>query len=248
MRTTDRVITFLAAASAALVTAVPAFAQEDWRAEAAARLPDTGELNLQMLNEGEVDGYMRLGWRRNGDRIEMFDRSMMMSADIFESMTAAMTDGDFAPLETLILWHQESAIMTLDTVAADGQVTGTQTILRPLSGEQSAPLALDLPEGVMPRAATFVLAPFMGLEPGESVTYDWYAVLANSVATVTVTAFEGGAVDTPAGRYEDTLRLEVRGTQPENDIFVSGGEVVRIDVVGRDMTFLRRPDPEPAAQ
>ena len=248
MKTTERVITFLAAASAALVTAVPAFAQDDWRAEAAARLPDTGELNLQMLNEGAVDGYMRLGWRRNGDRIEMFDRSMMMSADIFESMTAAMTDGDFAPLETLILWHQESAIMTLDTVAADGQVTGTQTILRPLSGEQSAPLALDLPEGVMPRAATFVLAPFMGLEPGESVTYDWYAVLANSVATVTVTAFDGGAVDTPAGRYEDTLRLEVRGTQPENDIFVSGGEVVRIDVVGRDMTFLRRPDPEPAVQ
>jgi hypothetical protein len=65
---------------------------------------------------------------------------------------------------------------------------------------------------------------------------------------VTVTAFEGGAVDTPAGRYEDTLRLEVRGTQPENDIFVSDGEVVRIDVIGRPMTFLRRPDPEPAAQ
>ena len=138
--------------------------------------------------------------------------------------------------------------MTLDTVAADGQVTGTQTILRPLSGEQSAPIAQDLPDGVMPRAATFVLAPFMGLEPGQSVTYDWYASLANSGATVTVTAFEGGAVDTPTGRYEDTLRLEVRGTQPENDIFVSEGEVVRIDVIGRDMTFLRRPDPEPTAE
>ncbi|MEN0653856.1 MULTISPECIES: hypothetical protein [Hyphobacterium] len=235
--------------AAAVLFGGSALAQDgDWRAAAAARLPDTGEMNLQMLNAGEVDGYMRLGWRRNDGRIEMFDRSMMMSADIFESMTAAMTDGDFAPLETVILWHQESAVMTLDTVASDGRVTGTQTILRPLSGEQSAPIELDLPDGVMPRAATFVLAPFMGLEPGESVSYDWYAVLANSVATVTVTAFEGGVVDTPAGRYEDTLRLEVRGTQPENDIFVANGEVVRIDVVGRDMTFLRRPDPQPVAQ
>lgn len=240
--------TIMTAALAALALPAAALAQDDWRAEAAARLPDTGEMNLQFVNAGEVDGYMRLGWRRNGERIEMFDRTMMMSGDIFESMTAAMTDGDFAPLETVILWHQESAIMTLDTVASDGRVTGTQTILRPLSGEQSAPIALDLPDGTMPRAATFVLAPFMGLDPGDSVTYDWYAVMANAVATVTVTAFEGGAVDTPAGRYEDTLRLEVRGTQPENDIFVSGGEVVRIDVIGRDMTFLRRPDPEPAAQ
>lgn len=236
------------AVCAALALSAQAGAQDDWRAEAAARLPDTGEMNLQFINAGEVDGYMRLGWRRNGDRIEMFDRTMMMSADIFESMTAAMRDGDFAPLETLILWHQESAVMTLDTLASDGQVTGTQSVLRPLSGEQSAPVALDLPDGTMPRAATFVLAPFMGLEPGESVTYDWYAVMASSVATVTVTAFEGGAVETPAGVYVDTLRLEVRGTQPENDIYVSGGEVVRIDVVGRDMTFLRRPDPEPAAE
>lgn len=238
----------MTAALAALVLPAASLALDDWRAEAAARLPDTGEMNLQFVNAGEVDGYMRLGWRRNGDRIEMFDRTMMMSGDIFESMTAAMTDGDFAPLETVILWHQESAILTFDTVTSDGRVTGTQTLLRPLSGEQSAPIALDVPEGVMPRAATFVLAPYMGLEPGESVTYDWYAVLANSVATVTVTAFEGGTVDTPAGRYEDTLRLEVRGTQPENDIFVSDGEVVRIDVIGRPMTFLRRPDPELAAQ
>lgn len=237
------------AAVAAFALPAAAIAQDDWRAEAAARLPDTGAMNLQLINEGEVDGFMRLGWRRNGERIELFDRTMMMSNDIYESMTAAMTDGDFAPLETLILWHQETAILTVETLAEPGRATGMRTVLRPLQGEEQTPLSLDLPDGVMPRAATFVLAPYLDLEAGESLTYDWYAVLGNAVATVTVTAFEGGPVDTPAGRYEDTMRLEVRGATPEdqiplNDIYVSGGEVVRIDVVGQDMTFLRRPDPE----
>lgn len=206
----------IAAASAAIALSAGASAQDaDWRAQAAARLPDTGEMNLQFVNAGEVDGYMRLGWRRNGERIELFDRTMMMSGDIFESMTAAMTDVEFAPLETLILWHQESAIVTFDTMAADGRATGTQTMLQPLSGEQSMPIDVALPEGVMPRAATFVLAPFMGLEPGQSVTYEWYAVLANATARVTVTAHEGGPVETPAGLYPETLRLEVRGATPE---------------------------------
>lgn len=226
-----------------------AAAQDDWRAEVAARLPDSGALNLRLINAGEEDGFMRLGWRRNGDRIELFDRTMMVSSDVYESMTAAMTSDDFAPLDTLILWHQDTAILTVETLAEPGRATGTRTVLRPMQGVEHAPLDVELPDGVMPRAATFVFAPFLDLEPGESLTYDWYAVLSNSVATVTVTAFDGGPVDTPAGRYEETLRLEVRGATPEdqiplNDIYVTGGEVVRIDVVGQDMTFLRRAEPE----
>lgn len=232
-----------------LLLTTAAAAQDDWRADVAARLPETGALNLRLFNEGEEDGFMRLGWRRNGERIELFDRTMMVSSDVFESMTAAMTADDFAPLDTLILWHQETAILTVETMAEDGRATGTRSVLRPMQGEEVSPLELDLPAGVMPRAATFVFAPFLDLAPGESITYDWYAVLPNTVASVTVTAFDGGPVETPAGRYEETLRLEVRGTTPEdqiplNDIYVTGGEVVRIDVVGRDMIFLRRADVE----
>jgi len=124
-------------------------------------------------------------------------------------------------------------------------------MMHPLQGRQEAPVDLPLTDGAMPRAATFLLAPYMPLEVGDSISYDWYAPIPNVVATVTLTAFEGGRVETPAGVYEDTIRVELRGAQPFNDIYLStdeNREIVRIDIVGQNMYFQRVPEPAPAAQ
>mgnify|MGYP001357910239 CR=1 FL=1 len=239
---------FTMAAIAAFAFPAAALAQDDWRAEAAARLPDTGELHMRLMFNGAEDGFMRLGWQRRYGTIHVYDRSMLASGELYETMTVDMRDGDFYPVSASIRFHQQAAIMTVDTEISEGRATGLRALLVPLQGEQEAPVDLDIPDGTLPRAATFILAPYLALSAGDAVSYDWYAPMANAVATVTVTAFEGGAVDTPAGRYEETLRLELRGASPENDIYVSDGEIVRIDIVGQDMSFLRLPDPEPAAQ
>ena len=57
--------------------------------------------------------------------------------------------------------------------------------------------------------------------------------------------YPGGTISTPAGDF-DTIRYEIRGGSPDNDVYVTRGEnrrVVRIDVVGQDMQFLAVPRP-----
>tara|TARA_R110002073_G_scaffold19336_18_gene70766 strand:- start:1116 stop:1859 length:744 start_codon:yes stop_codon:yes gene_type:complete len=239
------------ALAASLFVIGDAAAQEDWRAGALERLPETGEIHLQLLFEDAPDGFMRLGWVRGEDEITLFDRTMYASREIYETMTMTMDARDFAPRVTDMEFYQGAAIMTVDTTVADGRAIGMRAITHPIEPGREAPVDLELAEGAVFRPAIFMLAPYFGLESGDVLELAWYAPLGNGAATITLTAFDGGTVSTPAGDFSDTLRIELRGASPDNDIYVTTGEtrqVVRIDVPGQPMTFVRLPEPAPESE
>jgi len=233
------------------VMASVAGAQDDWRAHALAALPETGEMHLQLVYEDNADGFMRLGWVRGEDEIMLFDRTMYASMEIFETMTMTMDASDFTPRVTDMEFYQGASIMTVDTAVSNSRATGMRAITHPIDGGREAPVDLEIAEGAIFRPAIFMLAPYFGLESGDSLTLDWYAPLGNGAATITLTAFDGGTVETPAGEFTNTLRIELRGASPDNDIFISMGDdprVVRIDVPGQPMTFVRLPEAEPESE
>lgn len=84
---------------------------------------------------------------------------------------------------------------------------------------------------------------------GSETAFRWYGPLGNAFADVTITARPGGMIETPAGSF-DTIRYEIRGGTPDNDVYVTRGEerrVVRIDVIGQDMQFLAVPEADAGA-
>ncbi|MEE2526919.1 hypothetical protein V0U79_11100 [Hyphobacterium sp. HN65] len=233
---------------ATAVLSAPSLAQEDWRREAAAALPETGELHLQLLYEDEADGFMRLGWQRDdeGGVLRYYDRTMWASPEIYETMGASVDLETLAPIDVAIRFHQQSAILSVEAVAQDGVMTGGRSIIQPFVGEQAAPINVPVTEGMVMREAVFLLAQTLPLEAGDSISFDWFASMAGTAASVTITAVDGGRIDTLSGRH-DTIRLELRGSVPENDIYVTDTDgvrqVVRIDVLGQPMRFEALPVP-----
>ncbi len=223
-------------------TASPGLAQEPegWRAEAASRLPGSGEIHLGLFNDGEPDGYMRLGWQRGTEQLELYDRTMMPSAEVYETMTARVAAGDLSPLATEIIFYQGTSVFELQYVLTTDRVTGERRMSGPSAEARSSALDQPLPQGALLRAVTFLLPLALPREEGTTVTYSWFAPLSGRVEEVTLSASDGGRVETPAGVFE-TIRYELRGGSPENDIYVTregAPRIVRIDVLGQPLRFL----------
>jgi hypothetical protein len=229
--------------------ASPGLAQEDWRAAAAAALPDSGEMHLQMLVEGEADGFMRLGWQRDeaAGLIRFYDRTLWGSQEIFETLEGAVDIETLAPVEIDIRFFQQNAILTVAAQTEEGIITGERTFARPYADVQARPIDIPLTDSMIMRGAAFLAAQTMPLAVGESVSFDWFAPLGGIAESVTLTAFDGGMIETLSGEH-DTIRIEVRGGGTENDIYVTAHDgvrqVVRIDVLGQPMRFEAIPAPE----
>ena len=222
--------------------AAPALAQDDWRAESIAALPDSGEMHLQMLVEGEPDGFMRLGWQRDEDAglIRFYDRTMWASRQIYETVEGSIDDRTAAPVDIDITFFQQTGILDVEASEQGGVMVGSRRFTRPGADDQSAPIETPVTDGMIMRGAAFFLSQTLPLEIGDSVTFDWFAPLGGSAATVTLTLADGGTIETLSGTH-DTIRIEVRGGSPDNDIYVTANdgvrEVVRIDVLGQPMRF-----------
>ena len=82
-------MTFLTAAASLLLTANIASSTEatvqetSWREQVIDALGDPGEVHLILLNGGERDGFMRLGWFEQNGQIHIYDRTMMPSLEIY---------------------------------------------------------------------------------------------------------------------------------------------------------------------
>jgi len=219
-----------------------ASAQDSWRAEAVAALPPVGEMHLQLIVNDEADGFMRLGWAKDDESgvIRFYDRSMMASSELYETMGGSVDAVTLAPIDVAIRFHQQSTIFSIEATAQDGAMIGGQVATQPFAGQQSGEINTPITDGMVMRAAVFFLAQTMPLDAGDSIGFDWFAPLAGGAGTVSITAFDGGTIETIAGTF-DTLRLELRGAAPENDIFVTNNDgfrdVVRIDILGQNMRF-----------
>jgi len=229
---------------AAMAFALPATAnaQDDWRSEAVAALPPYGELHLQFIVADEADGFMRLGWTRNeaAGTLEFYDRTMWGAQEIYETMEGAVDAETLAPLDVSVRFHQGNAIMSVEASAQDGHMVGSRSMMQPNGGTQSAEIDVAISDGMVMRAAVFLIAQTLPLDVGESVSFDWFASLGGNAGSVTITAAEAVTIEAGGATY-DTIRLELRGENPENDIFVTDNDglrqVVRIDVLGQPMHF-----------
>lgn len=232
----------------AAALSAPGLAQDNWRSEASAALPESGELHLQLIYEGEADGFMRLGWQRDEEAgvLRYYDRTLWASPEIFETMGASVDLDTLTPIDVAIRFHQESAILSVEAMVDNGTIVGGRSLIQPFVGEQSAPINVPLTEGMVMRESVFLVAQTLPLDPGDSISFDWFAPLAGVAATMTITAVDGGRIDTLSGTH-DTIRLELRGSLPENDIYVTDNDgvrqVVRIDVLGQPMRFEAIPAP-----
>lgn len=232
------------AAAAAIASCATASAQEINFVDRIdpARL-ETGSIHLGLFFNGERDGFFHLGWQMDGDELHVFDRSMLASMEIYETMDVRLAARDLSPRTIDIRFHSGLDIFDFDVDFSEGSVSNTITTNRPRGQSGVQPLSAPLPDDSLARVTAFVIPATMEMAVGESLSLTWYAPLTHTVSDVTLTAVETVDIETPAGPYT-TTRIELRGGSPENDIFVDQetGEVVRIDVLGQDMRFLRLAD------
>ena len=181
-----------------------------------------------------------MGWQLDGDELHVFDRSMLASMEIYETMDVRRSANDLSPRTVDIRFHQGLDIFDFDVDFSDGSVSNTITATRPRGQSGVQPLTAPLPDDTLARVTTFVIPGTMDMAVGESLSLTWYAPLTHTVSDVTLSAMETVDIETPAGPYT-TTRIELRGGSPENDIFVDQetGDIVRIDVLGQDMRVLR---------
>lgn len=207
----------------------------------------TGGIVLDLHHAGEVDGFMRFGWHADGEEIVLWDRTMWASREIFETYEAHVGLAGLDPRRVAIRFHQGETLYRFATEFQEGEALGYVLIERPGQDEARQNLSAELPQGSVLRASVFMLAATLPLEVGEQIELDWYAPMDNAVSRITLSAVEAVTIDTPDGPV-DTIRLEQRGGQPPNDIFVIPGtrDVVRIDIVGQDLYFLARAGADPA--
>ncbi|WP_291845108.1 hypothetical protein [Maricaulis sp.] len=239
----------LAAIGAVMLLGVPAQAcaqaqdstrtEDDWRERLDQEVLAAGEIYLQLEYEGVADGFMRFGWQVDGDVIDIYDRTMWASREVYETMEARVRLEDLAPVSSDIRYHQAGNYYVFDVDFESGAANGQMHVVRPGQPEASQPVAQELEQGAILRASYFVVAAALPLEVGDSVTFNWYAVMGGEGAAVTLTAVEEVGIDTPAGHFT-TLRIEQRGGTPPNDIFIDreSGRIVRIDVGGQPMQFV----------
>ncbi|MGP1281452.1 MAG: hypothetical protein ACTS1X_00620 [Parasphingopyxis sp.] len=232
----------IALAAPMVMPAGHAAAQDSVGARTAAALPERGEFFLGLFNGGERDGFMRLGWIKGDDGVLLYDRTMMPSTQVYE--TLAFNLAPDLQFETVHLeFHRGTSYMNLDLEFADGRATGNRVVLR-LEDVEVQPVDVEIPEGTLPRPVAFLMPLVLPETDGSETAFRWYGPLGNAFADVTITARPGGMIETPAGSF-DTTRYEIRGGTPDNDVYVTRGEerrVVRIDVIGQDMQFLAVPE------
>ena len=203
----------------------------------------SGEIHLGLFLNGQRDGSFHLGWQLDGDDIHAFDRSMLASQEIYETMDVRLAANDLSPRSADIRFHAGLDIFEFDVDFEPNSVSNTITTTRPRGEDSTQTLSAPLPDGTLARVTAFILPAIMHLEVGESMRFDWYALLSHGVAQITLSAVERVEIETPVGPFT-TTRIELRGGAPENDIFVDteSGDIVRIDVLGQDMSFLKLAD------
>lgn len=227
--------------SAALLLAVaPANGQSQRLDDIVPAIADEGSIHLALMNNGSRDGFMHLGWTRDGSDLRVFDRTMLPSSEVYETFEAVLDASTLAPRMIDLDFFRGLSIFEIDLEFSERRVVGTRAGYNPLQGRQSADVDLELPEGFQMRAVAFILPLYLSQEIGSSVSFSWYAPLVNSTADVSITAAALENVETPNGSVQ-AIRYEIRGGSPDNDVFVTteeNPEIVRIDVLGRDMHFV----------
>ena len=210
-------------------------------ADLAARLPESGMVTLALMN-GEVrDGYAIYGWNRSDDVVAIYDRTMMPSARIYETVEARVDARNFRPLSTAVNYYQDLAHLSV-RLSFDGNLLSSERIVsHPSNGTTTQSNETRISEDLHLRYITFILPTIIPQNPGARYEYEWVAPLSGQIEQVTLAVVHGGAHELPDGSSIDSIRLEVRGAAVENDIIVSreaDPRILEVDVIGSPISLV----------
>lgn len=215
---------------------------EGWQALIDMKRADMSTFSMKMINDGEDAGGMTYGWQRDGNTFVIKDRTEM-KPNVLETAMGVIDARTFLPLSNDIDFAVGASRNVFDLEWENGALKGEVRI----SSEGAEPRVVDISNAEHPESALrlsiFGLIAGLPLAEGFSVDIPWYNTLSNSIESITLahTGFE--TVETPAGTFE-THKVHIQKGTPENMVYVTRAmphRIVRIDVLGRPMHFVRLP-------
>lgn len=212
----------------------------DWRDGLDLDNADLSLFRMILVSEGIEVGAMEYGWTRIGDRYLVEDRTHM-APNVLETASALIDGRSFLPHTVAVKFSRGDNLTNVDLRWTGGMRLG-QITSRQTGGEETVRdirLAADVDAPL--RMAAFGLVAALPLKDNYQTRFNWFNTMANRTEQVDVITRGRVRVKVPAGIYE-AYRVELRGVTPENILYISTKrprQIVRIDVVGRDMYFLR---------
>ncbi len=206
-----------------------------------------GPTRFQLMLNGESKGEMYYALEQRGDDVILFEATTMLP-DIRESATAVMDGKTFAPKSIVLDGDFSRMIFDTTLTVEDGVISGEYIRKQPSElAKTTRPFTAEIPKDAIFRPAVFGIMPGLPLEEGAVFEFQWFSPLAGALQDVKIEVTGTDTVDTPAGTF-DTFVVNLTAPQ-SNIVYITTAEprrVVRIDVVGQEMSFDRLPDTAPA--
>ncbi len=244
LRTAGRVVAGLTVLSALI--GVPAGGENkdpgDWRGLIDMSRADVNNFSLKMINDGAEVGGMTYGWVRDGDRYVIRDRTEMQP-NILETAEGVIDASTLLPISIGINFAIGETTRKYDIAWKDSELSGGVLIDQPNTEARLVDFTNpDHPPTAL-RLSIFGLIAGLPLGEGFSVKMPWYNTLSNTIEKIELIHDGVTTIETPAGIFQ-AHKIDLKGGTPENIIYVSTSlpqKIVRIDVVGQPMHFLRLP-------
>lgn len=203
---------------------------------------DVSSFSLKMINDGAEVGGMTYGWVRDGGRYVISDRTEMQP-NILETAEGVIDASTLLPISIGINFAIGETTRKYDVTWKGSELSGGVLINQPNAEARSVDFTdPDHPPSAL-RLSIFGLIAGLPLGEGFSVKMPWYNTLSNTIEKIELIHDGVIAIDTPAGTFQ-AHKIDLKGGTPENIIYVSTSlpqKIVRIDVVGQPMHFLRLP-------
>ncbi len=215
-------------------------ARADWRDGLDLSDADLNLFRMIMVHEGVEAGALEYGWTRIGERY-LVEYRAHMAPNMLETASALIDGKSYLPHNVAVKYTRGDNLLNMDMRWLDGVRQG-QIVSRDLgqdevvedvylTGEPWAPL----------RMSVFGLVAALPLHDRFATGMSWFNTTENRTERIDVRTNGRARVKVPAGIFE-THRVEIRGATPESILYITTAKprrIIRIDMVGRDMYFLR---------
>ncbi len=214
---------------------------DDWRRKIDIASADLSNFNMVLLHKGKEAGSMTYGWLRYGDTYVVADRTEM-APNILETAKGVLDAETLLPHSVSIDFSMGNSALDIDLAWADGHRKGQFVTTRgDKENRDDINIIVDIDAPL--RMSVIGMVAALPLSEANEITLNipWYNTMANKTETIQINTLGREMVETPSGTY-DAHKVILNGGDVENVIYVSKRlprKIVRIDVVGQQMTFLR---------
>lgn len=203
---------------------------------------DVSTFSLKMINNGEDVGSMTYGWERDGNRYVISDRTEMQP-NILETAQAVIDATTLLPLNIGIDFAIGENNRKYDISWQGDERVGGVVITQP--GADARTVDFSNPEHPPSALRLSIFGLIAGLQLGDgfSLKLPWYNSLSNTIENIELVHDGIENIETPAGTYQ-AHKINLKHGTPENIVYVTTSlpqKIVRIDVVGQPMHFVRLP-------